>query len=284
MTYEIKSNYVKLSEVTMHYLTAGSGEPLVLLHGIPQSSHEWRHIIPYLSDRFRIIAPDLRGLGDTSRPLNGYDKKRVASDVWELLSDHLDIDQFNLVGHDWGGPTAFSLAAQHHEAVKRLAILDVAIPGDGGEMSQGGRRWHHPFFRTPDLPEAMFGGREHIYLQWLFDNYGARPNVISSADKAEYERTYCSPGGLRALLSYYRAFFIDVADNEKILQKNGKLRMPVLALGGDSGFGRGNECFQSVSKVAENVIGGIIPNCGHWVAEEAPEFVSTKLREFFLTQ
>ncbi|KSV81921.1 hypothetical protein N183_15515 [Sinorhizobium sp. Sb3] len=281
MTTEIKSNYARLSEVTMHYLTAGSGEPLVLLHGIPQSSHEWRHVIPFLADKYSIIAPDLRGLGDTTRPASGYDKKTVAADVWELLSEHLKVGSFYLVGHDWGGPVAFALAAQHRKAVKKLAILDVTIPGDGAEMSQGGRRWHHPFFRTPDLPEAMFGGREHIYLEWLFDNYGSRTNVLSQADKNEYFRTYLKPGGFRALLAYYRGFPTDVKDNEAFLEKDGKLDMPVLALGGDSGFGRGMETLESLGRVANDVRGGLIPNSGHWVAEEAPEFIADELRKFF---
>ncbi|PDT46620.1 alpha/beta hydrolase [Sinorhizobium fredii] len=281
MKVEVKSNFARLSNVTMHYLTAGSGEPLVLLHGVPQSSHEWRHVIPYFADKFFIIAPDLRGLGDTSRPINGYDKKTVSADVWELLSQHLKIDSFFLVGHDWGGPVAFALAAQHRDAVRKLAILDVTIPGDGAEMSQGGRRWHHPFFRTPDLPEAMFGGREHIYLEWLFDNYGSRTNVLSQEDKAEYFRTYLKPGGFRTLLAYYRGFPSDVRDNEAFLEKDGKLQMPVLALGGDSGFGRGMETLQSLERVADDVRGGLIPNCGHWVAEEAPEFVAEELTRFF---
>ncbi|WP_429818077.1 alpha/beta fold hydrolase [Ensifer sp. B1-9] len=281
MTTEIKSNYARLSEVTMHYLTAGSGEPLVLLHGVPQSSHEWRHVIPFLADKYSIIAPDLRGLGDTSRPMHGYDKKTVAADVWELLSEHLKVDSFHLVGHDWGGPVAFALTAQHRKAVKKLAILDVTIPGDGAEMSQGGRRWHHPFFRTPDLPEAMFGGREHIYLEWLFDNYGSRTNVLSQEDKNEYFRTYLKPGGFRTLLAYYRGFPTDVKDNEAFLAEGGKLDMPVLALGGDSGFGRGMETLESLERVANNVRGGLIPNSGHWVAEEAPEFIAEELRKFF---
>lgn len=279
---EIRSNYAKLSEVTMHYLTAGTGQqPLVLLHGIPQSAHEWTHVIPLLGDQYRIIAPDMRGLGDTSRPASGYDKKTVAADVWELLTKHLGIDSFYLVGHDWGGPVAFSLTLQHRDAVRKLAILDVAVPGDGGEMSQGGRRWHHPFFRTPDLPEALIGGREHIYLDWLFDNYGAHANVVSPEDKQEYFRTYTKPGGLRTLLAYYRGFPMDVIDNEALLERDGKLRMPVLALGGDSGFGRGLECLESMKRVADNVTGGLIPNSGHWVAEEAPEFIASELRKFF---
>ncbi len=123
-----------LGDVMLHYIMAGKGEPVVLLHGIPQTSHEWRDVIPYLAQHYRVIAPDLRGLGDSSRPATGYDKKTMADDVWRLLKQ-LKIDRFHLVGHDWGGPTAFSLAAHHPEAVSRLAILDVVIPGDGADFS-----------------------------------------------------------------------------------------------------------------------------------------------------
>lgn len=278
---EIKRHYADLPDVTLHYLTAGKGDPVVLLHGVPQSSHEWRGIIPLLADRYSIIAPDLRGLGDSSRPAGGYDKRTIAGDIWTLVHDKLGIDRFFLVGHDWGGPVAFALAAHHPEAVRRLAILDVAIPGDGAEMSQGGRRWHHPFFRTLDLPEALCAGREHLVIDWLFDNYGARKDCIPAPDRAEYHRTYLRPGGFRALLAYYRAFPQDVADNEAIIARNGKLKMPVLALGGDRSFGRGMETMQSLQRMAVDVRGGLIPNCGHWVAEEAPAFVADQLRKFF---
>lgn len=281
MAHKIESHFADLSEVTLHYLTAGKGDPVVLLHGIPQSSHEWRHVIPYLADTYSIVAPDLRGLGDSSRPTSGYDKKTVAADVWELVNGQLGIDRFHLVGHDWGGPVAFALAAHHPAAIRSLTILDVAIPGDGAEMSQGGRRWHHPFFRTPDLPEALLAGREHIYLEWLFENYGYRVNAVSADDRAEYLRTYTKLGAFRALLAYYRGFPTDAVDNAEIIAKNGKLKIPVLALGGDKAFGRGMETYESMKRLADNVRGGIIPDCGHWVAEEAPEFVSKQLLKFF---
>ncbi|MEK9721331.1 MAG: alpha/beta fold hydrolase, partial [Quisquiliibacterium sp.] len=269
----------------MHFLEAGGGEDAVLLlHGIPQSSHCWRRIIPSLASHYRVIAPDLRGLGDTSRPHSGYDKKTVAADLAQLLSTHLGIRRFFLVGHDWGGPVAYALTVRDPAAVRGLAILDVTIPGDGAEMSQGGRRWHHPFFRTPDLPEALMHGREHIYLNWLFDNYGRRQNVLEPQERAEYLRTYCAPGGLRAMLAYYRAVAQDAADNERALTQAGKLSVPVLALGGDSSFGRGMETLESMRRMARNVTGGVIPNCGHWVTEEAPEFVAQALLTFFRDQ
>jgi len=276
----VQHNYAGLGEVTSHYLTAGTGDPVVLLHGIPQTSYEWRHVIPRLTERYSIIAPDLRGLGDTSRPARGYDKKTIAEDIWKLVREHLQIDRFFLVGHDWGGPVAFSLAAHHPEAVRRLAILDVVIPGDGGDFSQGGRRWHHAFFRTLDLPEALCSGREEVLLGWFFDHYGALPNCIPQADRQEYLRTYCKPGALRALFEYYRALPQDAEDNRQILAR-GKLKMPVLALGGDKSFGRGLEPLESLRRVADDVRGRVIPNSGHWVAEEAPDIVAAELIEFF---
>jgi pimeloyl-ACP methyl ester carboxylesterase len=228
---DICSNYADLGDGITHYLTAGEGEPLVLLHGIPQTSYEWRYLIPLLADRFRIIAPDLRGLGDNHpRPIAGYDKKTVAHDVWRLVHDHLRLDSFFLVGHDWGGPTAFALTCAHQEAVRRLAILDVAIPGDGADFSQGGRRWHHALFRTPHLPEALLHEREHIYFDWLFENYGYLPNSVNAADREEYLRTYRKPGAMTALFNYYRALPQDAEDNKAFIAKNGKLQMPVLAL------------------------------------------------------
>ena len=278
----IKSNYADLGDGIVHYLTAGKGEPLVLLHGIPQTSYEWRYVIPMLEDKFQIIAPDLRGLGDNTRAANGFDKKTVASDVWRLLHDHLKIDEFNLVGHDWGGPTAFALTCAHQEAVRKLAILDVAIPGDGADFSQNGRRWHHAFFSTAHLPEALLHGREDIYINWLFENYSYLPNSISEEDRKEYLRTYSKPGAMTALFEYYRALPQDAKDNQEFIATHGKLKMPVLALGGDKSFGRGIETLESMQRMAVNVTGGLVPNSGHWVTEEQPEFVAKALRDFFL--
>lgn len=277
----VTHHHADLGDVLLHYITAGDGFPIVLLHGIPQTSHEWRYVIPHLAKKYKVIAPDLRGLGDSSHPTEGYDKKTMSNDIWRLMQS-LNLPHFYLVGHDWGGPTAFSLAAQHPEAVRRLAILDVAIPGDGADFSQNGRRWHHALFRTPDLPEQLFmGGREHLIINWLFDNYGYLPNCISEEDRKEYLRTYVKPGAMRAMFSIYRALSQDEEDNKAILAANGKLKMPVLALGGNRSFGRGLETMESLQRVAEDVRGGLVHDSGHWVTEEQPEFIATELLKFF---
>lgn len=275
----MEHHYADLGDVRLHYVTAGQGFPVVLLHGWPQSWYEWHHIMPRLSAEYRVIAPDLRGLGDSSRPLQGYDKKTVGNDIWRLVHDVLGIEQFFLVGHDWGGPTAYAVAAAHPDAVRKLAILDVTIPGDGSQnISQGGRRWHHAFHQTPDLPEALIAGREDIYFGWFYRNYGARP--LSEADIAEYLRTYRQPGALRAGFSYYRAIPQDIAENAALAARS-KLSMPVLALGGDRAWGRREEVVESLRRMATDVRGGVIADCGHWMPEEQPEGLLRQLLAFF---
>lgn len=215
--HELVHRYATLSHVKMHYVEAGSGPPLVLLHGYPETWYEWRHVIPLLAPRFRVIAPDLRGLGDTSRPAAGYDKRTVAADVRELLREHLKLDSIGLVGHDWGGPVAYALARLAPDLVRRLAIIDVVIPGDGrpGGISQGGARWHHGFHRTPHLPEALTAGREAIYLSYFYDEFVSIAGAITSADIAEYVRSYSQPGAMRCGFEYYRATDEDARVNAR---------------------------------------------------------------------
>jgi len=188
---EISHHYANLKDVRLHYVTLGSGYPVVLLHGWPQTWYEWRRVMPLLADSFKMIAPDLRGLGDSSRPARGYDKKTIANDVWLLVNEHLDHRRIAVVGHDWGAPVAFRLAADHADAVSHLVMLDVPVPGDqppGLEIG-GTPRWHHPFNRVPDLPEALTFGRERIFLEYFFMNGTDQANVFSDGDIAEYVRT-----------------------------------------------------------------------------------------------
>jgi pimeloyl-ACP methyl ester carboxylesterase len=277
-------HYAEVGEVVLHYVTLGSGPPVVLLHGWPQTWYEWRFVMPRLAERFTVIAPDLRGLGDSSRPLTGYDKRTVANDVWRLMTETLGHRTFHLVGHDWGGPTAYALAASHPEAVTKLAIVDVVIPGDGGDFSQGGRRWHHQFHITPDLPEALVAGRERIYLQWFYQTFAYKPGAIDEAALDEFVRTYSQPGALRAGFNYYRSMSEDAKVNTAQLATGFRLPMPVLGVGGavsyPHGRGRGADVEASMRRVATDVRGAIIPECGHFVPEEAPEMLSRLLLEF----
>ncbi|MBG03468.1 MAG: alpha/beta hydrolase [Rhodospirillaceae bacterium] len=255
-----------------------------MIHGYPQTWWEWRHQIPALSEKYTVITPDMRGLGDSSRPQSGYDKKTIADDIWRMVNGELGHDSFYLVGHDWGGPTAYALAAAHPEAVKRLVIIDVPIPGCGGDFSQGGRRWHHQFHMTLDLPEALTAGREDVYLSWFYRTFAYRPDAIDDVDLKEYVRTYSQPGAMRAGFNLYRAAAQDVEDNQANIARQ-KLPMPVLTVSGGKSYpharGRISETEESLKRVAVDVRGEIAPESGHFVPEEAPDFLNEQLLAFF---
>jgi pimeloyl-ACP methyl ester carboxylesterase len=283
MAVAIERRWARLSNVVMHYRTAGDGDPVVLLHGWPQTSHEWRRVIPLLAPTHRVIAPDMRGLGDTSRPLEGYDSRTVAGDVAELLREHLRIERFHLVGHDWGGPTAFALACLQPESVRTLTLVDVTVPGIGPDLSQGGRRWHHAFHMTPDLPERLVEGRERDYLTWFYREFSWQPDAITRDDIDEYLRTYAQPGAMRAGFAYYRNIPKNVADNRALLQSGFRLPMPVLAVGGGrtEARGRGREPELSLREIAGHVQGMVVSESGHFVPEEQPQVIAERLLQFF---
>ena len=268
-----------VNDVRLHYVTAGQGDPVVLLHGWPQTWYQWRHIIPALAQQYTVIAPDMRGLGDSSKPASGYDKRTVADDIYQLVR-RLGWQRIFLVGHDWGGPVAYAYACAHPEAVRRLVILDVMIPGAGLERipqaSPRGGLWHLSFHGVRDLPEALISGRERLYLSWFYRT-AYNPTAISEADIDEYVRCYAAPGGLRAGFEYYRALWQDVEHNKE--HAKSKLTMPVLALGGEYGFGA--RTLRSMQELATHVRGGVIAHCGHWIAEEQPAELIAQLLAFF---
>jgi len=275
----MQHQYADLGEVRLHYVTAGQGPALVLIHGWPQTWYMWRGIMPALAARYRVIAPDLRGLGDSSRPVGGYDKKTLARDIWRLVHDSLGERRLYVVGHDWGGPVAYALAAQHRDAVRRMAIFDVPVPGDGTPVMFS-NRWHHGLHWELDFPEALTAGREEVYLGFFYRTWGARPDAISDDAQREYLRTYRQPGAMRAGFNLYRATPQDIADNEAF-RAEGKLAMPILVYGGTQGRGRGTAAMESWQRVALDVRGGVVEGCGHWIPEERPEWVVQQLLTFF---
>lgn len=278
----IEHQTLELSRVALHVACAGAGTPVVLLHGWPQTWREWRKLMPLLADDYRLIAPDLPGLGDSSKPADGYAKQTIARDLLEMC-EQLQLDRFHLVGHDWGGPTAFALACARPAAVRSLSILDVTIPGIGPDVSQGGKRWHHAFHLTPELPEALVVGRERIYLSWFYENFCWQRGAIEPADVDEYVRCYSGLESLRAGFAYYRALPQDQADNRAVYESGFRLSMPVLALGGArvEARGRGEEPLTSLRLVATDVRGGSVPDCGHFIPDEQPARLAAQLCRFF---
>jgi pimeloyl-ACP methyl ester carboxylesterase len=273
-------NYADLGDVRLHFVTAGKGPAVVLLHGWPQTWYMWRDIIPGLATKYRVIAPDLRGLGDSSRPESGYDKKTLANDAWRLAHEVLGEQRLFVVGHDWGGPVAFALAAQHRDAVRRVAIFDVPVPGDGTPVMFN-NRWHHGLHKEEGFVEELTTGKEDVYLRFFYRTWGARPDAISQEAQREYVRAYTQPGAMTAGFKLYRATPQDIEDNERFLARDGKLQMPVLCYGGGAARGRGTAAIESWQRVAANVRGGVADGCGHWIPEERPEWAVEQLLAFF---
>ena len=285
MTASWSHAQVQVSRATLHCVCAGPehGRALLLLHGWPQTWFMWRDVIPPLAEAgYRVIAADLTGLGDSTRPDDGYDKMTVARDMAELMAS-LGHETYGVVAHDWGGPVAFALAAQFPERVTGMAVFDAPVLGDGGPIEHHGR-WHFGFHALPGLPEALTEGREDLYLRFFYRFGGAKPDAISEEAQAEYVRAYSQPGAMTAGFNYYRAVPQDIADNTAFREAGKKLAMPILVYGGDPETrGRGMSALESWSRVATNVTGGVAESCGHWIPEERPEFVAQEVLRHFTT-
>ena len=269
--------------IQMHYVIGGQGDPVVLLHGWPETWYAWRHVMPDLAKNYTVIAPDLRGLGDSSKPTTGYDGKTTAEDIYQLVSQ-LGFDKIFLVAHDVAVQTGYSYAAAHPNNVSKLVLMEFAFPGflpPGFE----GIVWWFGFHQTPDIPEALTAGKEREYLSWFYRGLTYNPEAITKVDIDEYVSHYSAPGGMRAGFEYYRAFPEDAIQNQNYSQT--KLTMPVLALGG--GYipvVGGNITMPSaveygIQQLAQNVTGIIVPNSGHFIQEEQPDVVVKLLNNFF---
>lgn len=280
----VKHGRALVNGVRLHYMTAGQGEPLFLLHGVPKTSYHWRHVIPLLTPHFTVIAPDLRGLGDSEHPPGGFDMKNMAKDIADLAT-HLGYETFNLAGEDWGASTAYQVAAQWPKRVKKLVYQEMILPGYGLEdysfltrenVSTYVWLWHINFYSVPDFPELLITGKEKEYFNYFIKHETHNPQAITPDALDEYVRCYSSPGGLRSMFGIYRAT-LDDADQNREAAKT-KLKMPVLAVGSEYFIGKDNE--RQMREVAEDVEGVILP-WGHQLAEESPEELADIYIKFF---
>jgi pimeloyl-ACP methyl ester carboxylesterase len=268
--------------IQMHYVMGGQGDPIVLLHGWPETWYAWRHVMPDLAQNYTVIAPDLRGLGDSSKPPTGYDGKTVAEDIHQLVTQ-LGFNSIFLVGHDIGAFVVYPYAAAHPTEVKGLVVMEVPPPVTGFFPPPSMPIWWFLFHQTPDVPEALTQGKEMTYLSWFYQNLAYNPAAITQADINEYVSRYSAPGGMRAGFEYYRAIPQDLIQNENYSKTN--LTMPVLALG--AGYipafgGNPNTAAENGMKMlAQNVTGIIVQNSGHFIQEEQPDVVVKLLNNFF---
>lgn len=250
-------------------VVGGAGPAVLLLHGWPMTSHAWRRVAPPLAaGGRRVVAPDLPGLGGSDGPSDGYDVPAVAADVLAAVRA-LGHERFAVVGHDIGGMVAFALAASAPEAVTALCCAETDAPGIGAweQAWTNPKLWHFHFHGTPDLPEALVAGRERTYLKFFYDRDGRTPGAWTDADLDVYAAAYAAPGRLSAGFDYYRAFPRS-AERDRDLAGKGRLRMPVLAMGGEHSLA--GKVADDLTTVAEDVRRLVLPGCGHFVPEERP--------------
>lgn len=279
--HDFEHHRAYVNGVRLHFRKAGSGDPVLLLHGWLGTSYTWRKVAPALAQHYTVIVPDLRGYGDSEKPETGYDGLNQVEDMRQLLQQ-LDLIQPHVVGHDMGALPAYLYAATYPEEVKSLVYLDEPLPGFNlheftvFSRETFGGYWHFGFNYAKDLPELLITGKERQFLEYLFNLMLYDPSSISEEDKAEYLRTYAGAGGVRGSCGCYRAA-LQTTEQFKAAGQT-KLKLPVLAYGGQFAIPATKE---QMLMVAENVEGGVIPNCGHLVPEEAPEFLTAKLLDFF---
>jgi pimeloyl-ACP methyl ester carboxylesterase len=260
----------------LHYLTAGHGPTVILLHGYAETSRMWRPLIPRLADKFTVIAPDLPGIGDSEIPKDGLDMKTAAVRV-HALAKALGVEKARVVGHDIGLMVAYAYAAQFPADVEKLVLMDAFLPGIvGWEPIYNNPGFWHFRFHGP-TPEALVKGRERTYFEHFWNDFAAdKRRSLPEADRAAYTAAYARPGRMRAGWAYFVSFPQTAKDFEELARM--KLQMPVLAIGGEKALG--TALVDQAKAVANDATGVVLQNTGHWVMEENPKETMDALVKF----
>src|SRR5438876_6674035 len=275
----VHSRFATINGVRLHYLEAGTGSPIILLHGFGETSHMWLPLIPKLAVNHRVIAPDLRGSGESGVPDSGYDKVTMARDIHALAQSH-GWTSIQIVGHDIGLMAAYAYAAMYPRETERVVLMDAFLPGVGDWQSVWLLRdlWHFHFYG--ETPLKLVAGRERIYLEHFWNDFAADPqHSVSETARQFYAEAYAQPGRMRAGFEVFRAFPQDAQDFAQFAQT--RLTMPMLVLTGEKASGE--FLIQQGRLVAENVEGVVIKSAGHWLMDESPDQVIANSSPFSIT-
>jgi pimeloyl-ACP methyl ester carboxylesterase len=272
-----KTQTIAVDGARIHVRTGGQGPAVVLLHGYGETGDMWAPLAARLAKDHTVVVPDLRGMGLSDHPAGGYDKKTEARDIAGVL-DAMKIGKVEVVAHDIGNMVAYAFAAQDPARVTKLALLDAPIPGIGpwDEILKNPLLWHFRF-GGPDM-ERLVAGRERIYLDRFWNEFSADPKNFDEASRVHYAKLYARPGAMHSGFEQFHAFDQDAVDNRAYLAKAGKLRMPVLAIGGEKSFG--TTMADVAQFAAVDVKGVVIPGAGHWLMEEQPAATVAAVADF----
>jgi pimeloyl-ACP methyl ester carboxylesterase len=271
-----RTQEIQTDGATIHVRVGGKGPAVVMLHGFGDTGDMWAPVAAVLVRDHTVVVPDLRGMGLSSHPEGGYDKKTQARDIAQVM-DKLNIDKADLVTHDIGNMVGYAFAAQFPARVSRWVAIDAPLPGIGpwDEILRNPLLWHFNF-RGLDA-ERLVKGRERIYLDRFWNELSANPRAIDEATRRHYAELYARSGAMHSAFNQFAAFTQDATDN-KALAATGKLSMPILALGADHSFG--TKMADDVRFVATDVTAGVITNSGHWVMEEQPKQTTAAIVDF----
>jgi pimeloyl-ACP methyl ester carboxylesterase len=272
-----KTQTIKTNGTEIYVRSGGSGPAVVLLHGFGDTGDMWAPITAKLVTNHTVIVPDLRGMGLSAHPDNGYTKANEARDIAGVM-DALKVDKAQLVTHDIGNMVGYALAAHYRARISRWIVIDAPLPGVGNWAAQlsNPKTWHFNFY-GPD-EERLVAGRERIYLDRFYNELSAHPEKIDEGTRVHYAALYAKPHAMHDAFEQFKAFAQDGVDNRAFRAK-GRLAMPVLALGGEKSYGL--KMKTELDDVASNVQGGVVPDAGHWIMEENPQ-ATTKLVLDFL--
>ncbi len=274
----ITSRDATIDGLKLHYLVAGHGPAIVLLHGFAETSRMWRPLMPRLAPRFTVIAVDLPGIGDSDIPTDGASMTRAAVRIHALVR-HLGISKADVVGHDIGLMVAYAYAAQFPADVEELVLMDAMLPGvDGWEAAYNNPVMWHFRFNGP-TPEALVKGREREYFRYFWNFAVDKTNGMPEADREAYVAAYSRPGRMRAAWAYFASFPQTATEFAKFAKT--KLTMPVFSIGGEKA--NGNTLTHQLKLVATSATSVILPNTGHWVMEENPDGTTDALLRFLGT-
>jgi pimeloyl-ACP methyl ester carboxylesterase len=267
---------IETNGTTLYVRVGGAGPAVVLLHGFGDTGDMWAPVAAALAKDHTVVAPDLRGMGLSAHPDDGYTKKNEAIDIAGVM-DALKIEKADLVTHDIGNMVGYALVAQNPTRITKWIVIDAPLPGVGNWAAQlsNPKTWHFNF-HGPD-EERLVAGRERIFLDRFWNELSANPAVIDEATREHYAALYAQPHAMHDSLEQFVAFPQDSVDNQAFLAR-GKLTLPVLALGGEKSYGPAMAT--ELSFVADNVKGGVIPDSGHWIMEENPAATTKMIVDF----
>lgn len=269
---QVEHRRIVVDGVVHHYVTAGAGRPLVLIHGFPQTWWQWREVMARLTDGFQLIVPDLRGLGGTPGPATGYDKHTLAADVRAIVEAECGDQPVLLCGHDMGAYVAFAYALDNRDSVGGVVLVDAPPPGTSfmDRLVTFPRVWHVAFHANVDVAHMLISGRERAYVRQFVMTRIYDVSAISEEDIDRYAAAYAAPGALRSGLELYRALPVDRELNLAALAEGGKLAMPVIAVA--SGMTAApRDLDEMVDEIALNGEVVIVDRSGHWIPEEQPD-------------